>query len=41
MTSLMAADAYTDTAHRIILGFVLSSANIGEMRKKKLLPHSR
>lgn len=41
MTSLMAADAYTDTAHRIVLDFVLSSANIGEVRKKKSLPHGR
>jgi hypothetical protein len=41
MTSLMAADAYTDTAHRIVLDFVLSSANMGEARKKKSLPHGR
>jgi hypothetical protein len=41
MTSLMAADAYTDTAHRIVLDFVLSSANIGEARKKKSRPHGR
>lgn len=41
MTSLMAADAYTDTAHRIVLDFVLSAANIGEVRKKKSQPHGR
>jgi hypothetical protein len=38
ITSLIDADAYTDTAHRIVLDFVLSSANIGEVRKKKSLP---
>jgi len=38
IASLMVADAYTDTAHRIVLDFVLSSANLGEVRKKKSLP---
>ena len=38
ITSLIDADAYTDTAHRIVLDFVLTSANIGEARKKKSLP---
>jgi|GEM_PF-2048216 len=38
ITSLLAVDAYTDTAHRIVLDFVLSSANSGEVRKKKSLP---
>ncbi len=41
ITSLIAADAYTDTAHRIVLDFVLSSANIGEVRKKRSLPPGR
>jgi hypothetical protein len=38
ITSLIAADAYTDTAHRIVLDFVLSSANSGEVRKKMSRP---
>lgn len=34
VTSLIAANAYGDSAHRIVLDFVLSSANAGEARKK-------
>ncbi len=36
VTSLVAAGAYDETAHRIVLDFVLSSANAGEARKKAL-----
>lgn len=36
VTSLMAANAYGDSAHRIVLDFVLSSANAGEARKKSV-----
>jgi hypothetical protein len=36
-TSLIAANAYDDSAHRIVLDFVLSSANAGEARKKAVL----
>ncbi len=34
VTSLIAANAYGHSAHRIMLDFVLSSANAGEARKK-------
>jgi hypothetical protein len=33
VTSLIAANAYGDSAHRLVLDFVLSSANAGEARK--------
>ena len=36
VTSLVAAGAYDETAHRIVLDFVLSAANAGEARKKAL-----
>jgi len=33
MTSLIAADEYNHTAYRIVLNYILSSAQLGERRK--------